>query len=141
MYQEKCRLYLINCGAVIQLWASSEADCEYPLDLNQESISVTYIGTTCNIQHRRIHHPVRKVTHSTTQNSGVAGRGGARGGDDGLRNYECFPSSHLPHAKCSPWKGNPQPHAKCPSWKGNPQPHAKCSLTERDSLPINFMLE
>ena len=45
-------------------------------------------------------------------------RGGARGGDDGLRNYECFPSSHLPHAKCSPWKGNPQLHAKCPSWKG-----------------------
>ena len=86
--------------------------------MNQESISVTYIGTTCNIQHRRIHHPVRKVTHSTTQNSGVAGRGGARGGDDGLRNYECFPSSHLPHAKCSPWKGKAQPHAKCSPWKG-----------------------
>ena len=159
--------------------------------MNQESISVTYIGTTCNIQHRRIHHPVRKVTHSTTQNSGVAGRGGARGGDDGLRNYECFPSSHLPHAKCSPWKGktackmlplerkstaacemlppgkeihsrmrNAPPGkeihsrmrnaplerkstAACemPPWKGNPQPHAKCSLPERDSLPINFMLE
>ena len=61
-----------------------------------------YIGTTCNIQYRRIHRPVSKVTHSTTQNSGVAGRGGARGGDYGLRNYECFPSSHLPHAKCSP---------------------------------------
>ena len=87
--------------------------------------------------------------------------------DDGLRNYECFPSSHLPHAKCSPWKGNPQPHAKCPSWKGKAQPHAKCpswkgkaqphakcppwkgkaqphakcSLPERDSLPIDFMLE
>ena len=86
--------------------------------MNQESISVTYIGTTCNIQHRRIHHPVRKVTHSTTQNSGVAGRGGAREGDDGLRNYECFPSSHLPHAKCSPWKGKAQPHAKCSPWKG-----------------------
>ncbi|MFQ8917240.1 hypothetical protein, partial [Blautia massiliensis (ex Durand et al. 2017)] len=28
-----------------------------------------------------------------------------------------------------------------PSWKGNPQPHAKCSLPERDSLPIDFMLE
>ena len=82
--------------------ASSEADCKYPLDLNQESISVIYIGTTCNIQYRRIHRPVSKVTHSTTQNSGVAGRGGARGGDYGLRNYECFPSSHLPHAKCSP---------------------------------------
>ena len=119
----------------------SEADCEYPLDLNQESISVTYIGTTYNIQYRRIHHPVRKVTHSTTQNSGVAGRGGARGGDDGLRNYECFPSSHLPHAKCSSWKGKAQPHAKCSPWKGKAQPHAKCSLPERDSLPIDFMLE
>ena len=28
-----------------------------------------------------------------------------------------------------------------PSWKGNPPPHAKCPLPERDSLPINFMLE
>ena len=37
--------------------------------------------------------------------------------------------------------GKEKPHAKCPSWKGNPQPHAKCSLPERDSLPINFMLE
>ena len=37
----------------------------------------------------------------------------------GLRNYECFPSSHLPHAKCSPRKGNPPPHAKCsPPGKG-----------------------
>ena len=32
MYQEECKLLLINCGAVIRLWASSEADCEYPLD-------------------------------------------------------------------------------------------------------------
>ena len=37
--------------------------------------------------------------------------------------------------------GKGKPHAKCPSWKGNPQPHAKCSLPERDSLPIDFMLE
>ena len=37
--------------------------------------------------------------------------------------------------------GKEKPHAKCPSWKGNPQPHAKCSLPERDSLPIDFMLE
>ena len=44
-------------------------------------------------------------------------RGGARGGDDGLRNYECFPSSHLPHAKCSPWKGKAQPHANAPPGK------------------------
>ena len=45
------------------------------------------------------------------------------------------------HAKCSPWKGKAQPHAKCPPWKGKAQPHAKCSLPERDSLPIDFMLE
>ena len=32
LYQEECKLLLINCGAVIRLWASSEADCEYPLD-------------------------------------------------------------------------------------------------------------
>ena len=91
-------------------------------------------------------------------------RGGARGGDDGLRNYECFPSSHLPHAKCSPWKGKTacempllerkstaacempllerKSTAACemlPPGKG--KPHAKCSLPERDSLPIDFMLE
>lgn len=40
--------------------------------------------------------PLQPRTTTATQNSGVAGRGGARGGDDGLRNYECFPSSHLP---------------------------------------------
>ena len=33
LYQEECKLLLINCGAVIRLWASSEADCEYPLDV------------------------------------------------------------------------------------------------------------
>ena len=43
------------------------------------------------------------------------------------------PGREKPHAKCSPWKGNPQPHAKCPSWKGNPQPHAKCPPLERES--------
>ena len=32
LYQEECKLLLINCGAVIRLWANSEADCEYPLD-------------------------------------------------------------------------------------------------------------
>ena len=37
--------------------------------------------------------------------------------------------------------GKEKPHAKCSPWKGNPQPHAKCSLPERDSLPIDFMLE
>ena len=63
------------------------------------------------------------------------------------------PGKGKPHAKCSPWKGKAQPHAKCPlerkstaackmpPWKGKAQPHAKCSLPERDSLPINFMLE
>ena len=62
------------------------------------------------------------------------------------------PGKGKPHAKCSPWKGKAQPHAKCPlerkstaackmpPWKGK-APHAKCSLPERDSLPINFMLE
>lgn len=34
-----------------------------------------HIGTTYNIQHRRIHRPASKAAHSTTQNSGVAGRG------------------------------------------------------------------
>ena len=32
LYQEACKRLLINCGAVIWLWASSEADCEYPPD-------------------------------------------------------------------------------------------------------------
>ena len=32
LYQEVCKHLLINCEAVIWLWASSEADCEYPLD-------------------------------------------------------------------------------------------------------------
>ena len=72
--------------------------------------------------------------------------------DDGLRNYECFPSSQLPQAKCSPWKGKAQPHAKCSPWKGKTacempilerESTAACEmlLPERDSLPINFMLE
>ena len=50
------------------------------------------------------------------------------------------PGKGKPHAKCSPWKGNPQPHAKCPSWKGNPQPHAKCSLLDRKSTAACEML-
>ena len=32
--------------------------------------------------------PLQPRTTTAMQNSGVAGRGGARGGDDGLRNYE-----------------------------------------------------
>ena len=32
LYQEECKFLLINCGAVIRCRASSEADCEYPLD-------------------------------------------------------------------------------------------------------------
>ena len=45
------------------------------------------------------------------------------------------PGKGKPHAKCSPWKGNPQPHAKCSSWKGNPQPHAKCSSWKENPQP------
>ena len=69
-----------------------------------------------------------------------------------MRNAPPWKGNPQPHAKCPSWKGNPQPHAKFSSWKGNPQPHAKCppgkgkphakcSLPERDSLPIDFMLE
>ena len=32
LYQEEWKLLLINCGAVIWLWASSKADWKYPLD-------------------------------------------------------------------------------------------------------------
>ena len=38
LYQEGDKPLLINCEAVIWLWASSEADCEYPLDPNQGSL-------------------------------------------------------------------------------------------------------
>ena len=32
LYQEWCKPLLISCEAAIRLCASSEADCEYPLD-------------------------------------------------------------------------------------------------------------
>ena len=84
------------------------------------------LGTTYNIQQSRIHRPANKATHSTTQNSGVAGRGGARGGEYGLRNYECFPSSHLPHAKMlHPGRENTCYMQNAPSRKGKHLPHAK----------------
>ena len=76
------------------------------------------------------------------------------------------PGREKPHAKCPPLEGknriqnappgkeihshmrNAPPgkeiHSRmrnAPPWKGNPPPHAKCPLPERDSLPINFMLE
>ena len=47
--------------------------------------------------------------------------------DDGLRNYECFPSSQLPHAKCSRRKEIYLPHAKCSRRKAIYLPHAKYS--------------
>ena len=56
-----------------------------------------------------------------------------------MRNAPPGKEKHSRMRNAPPGKG--KPHAKCPSWKGNPQPHAKCSLPERDSLPINFMLE
>ncbi|WP_418721349.1 hypothetical protein, partial [Blautia sp.] len=95
----------------------------------------THIGTTYNNQHRRIHHLTSKATHSTAQNSGVAGRGGARGGEHGLRNYECFPSSQLPHAKCSRRKEIYLPHAKCSRRKEIYLPHAKYSRRKEIYLP------
>ena len=84
------------------------------------------IGSACRLRPPGVHRPANNVAHSTTQNSGVAGRGGARGGEYGLRNYECFPSSQLPHAKMLPPEGN-APHAKCSRWKAIYLPHAKCS--------------
>ena len=56
-----------------------------------------------------------------------------------MRNAPPGKEKHSRMRNAPPGKG--KPHAKCPSWKGNPQPHAKCSLLERDSLPIDFMLE
>ncbi len=105
--------------------------------------TAAHIGTTYNIQQSRIHRPANKATHSTTQNSGVAGRGGARGGEYGLRNYECFPSSHLPHAEMlHPGRENTCYMQNAPSRKGKHLPHAKMlPPLERDSLPIDFMLE
>ena len=58
-----------------------------------------------------------------------------------MRNAPPGKGIHSRMRNAPPRKGNPQPHAKCPPWKGNPPPHAKCPLPERDSLPINFMLE
>ena len=42
LYQEECKFLLINCGAVIWLWASSKADCEYPLDANVFTLLSVY---------------------------------------------------------------------------------------------------
>ena len=56
-----------------------------------------------------------------------------------MRNAPPGKEKHSRMRNAPPGKG--KPHAKCPSWKGNPQLHAKCSLLERDSLPIDFMLE
>ena len=44
-----------------------------------------------------------------------------------FRNYECFPSSQLPHAKCSRRKEIYLPHAKYSRWKAIYLPHAKYS--------------
>ena len=56
LYQEECKLLLINCGAVIRLWASSEADCEYPLDYYLHIIFNTLTLLYCRIF---IHIPKR----------------------------------------------------------------------------------
>ena len=45
LYQEWYKPLLISCEAAIRLWASSEADCEYPLDLKAwEEIVRSNIG-------------------------------------------------------------------------------------------------
>ena len=36
LYQEWYKPLLISCEAAIRLWASSEADCEYPLDIERD---------------------------------------------------------------------------------------------------------
>lgn len=87
---------MLKLWDIVLVFVSNEITVEHPLISAQPT-------TTNTVEY--ITSPTSKATHSTAQNSGVAGRGGARGGEHGLRNYECFPSSHLPHAKCSPWKG------------------------------------
>ena len=62
------------------------------------------------------------------------------------------PGREKPHAKCPPGKEIHSRMRNAPPGKGihsrmrnappgKGKPHAKCSLPERDSLPINFMLE
>ena len=41
LYQEWYKPLLISCEAAIRLWASSVADCEYPLDENRKVDAIT----------------------------------------------------------------------------------------------------
>ena len=73
LYQEECKLLLINCGAVIRLWASSEADCEYPFDYNKKTknpvrkLDIRYLHFTA-VSSRSLPPPIKAGRFPFAQN-------------------------------------------------------------------------
>ncbi len=83
------------------------------------------IGITSHTKYRRIHRPSSIVAHfhNLQQPAWPEGRSARRG--NGLRNYECFPSSQKrPQRKRLTWKGKLAHSESVPPGKGN-SPAAK----------------
>jgi len=74
----------------------------------------------------------------TTYNKTAWPEGRSARRENGLRNYECFPSSQLPHAKCSRRKEIYLPHAKYSRWKGNP-PYVEMLHPGRESATCEML--
>ena len=108
---------MLKLWDIVLVFVSNEITVEHPLISAQPTTTntVEYITSPA-----KQHIPQRRT-------AAWPGGGGARGGEHGLRNYECFPSSQLPHAKCSRRKEIYLPHAKCSRRKAIYLPHAKYS--------------
>ena len=111
---------MLKLWDIVLVFVSNEITVEHPLISAQPTTTntVEYITSPA-----KQHIPQRRT---------AAWPGG---GEHGLRNYECFPSSQLPHAKCSRRKEIYLPHAKCSRRKEIYLPHAKCSRRKAIYLP------
>ena len=116
---------MLKLWDIVLVFVSNEITVEHPLISAQPTTTntVEYITSPA-----KQHIPQRRT-------AAWPGGGGARGGEHGRRNYECFPSSQLPHAKYSRRKEIYLPHAKCSRRKEIYLPHAKCSRRKAIYLP------
>ena len=102
---------MLKLWDIVLVFVSNEITVEHPL--------ISAQPTTTNT--------VEYITSPAKQHIPQRRTAAWPGGEHGLRNYECFPSSQLPHAKCSRRKEIYLPHAKCSRRKAIYLPHAKYS--------------
>ena len=114
---------MLKLWDIVLVFVSNEITVEHPLISAQPTTTntVEYITSPA-----KQHIPQRRT---------AAWPGGV---EHGLRNYECFPSSQLPHAKCSRRKEIYLPHAKYSRWKGNP-PYVEMLHPGRESATCEML--